>query len=605
MVWRPGQNRPEDVAAWQALQEQALALPPQERGEAPRAPAGPPMIDLPEVRVQGERPQPAPAARAPDMEISLDDVDKDEAMQQALALRPPEDFKALKAAEADPPQERGEVTPAMNAVIAPPPGKREFAQASAPISAASEEHPEYGPPPTPRWQTALANLPTHIANLAIARSIPKSTGTTIGNQTIQGNLHDIRSSEEGATRDRLAYGKRQAYLDNRAKETGKAAARQASQDAISADERGRRHKAEDAAAAAAAQDDDPNSTKNVLFRKTLATTYPDLQERYTPEEWGSLTVKSNPATQIAIEGEKSSAALKHAGAAREQSKQDKIDVYMATKGKSRGGGGVGFASPIAAAADSKSNADALAAQYGGADKVPPEVKRRLALAESLKGPKRTAAVSSIMKDAGKDSAPTGSEFKERREYQNQSASLREANRTMQQIDDIFAKNKVNTTTGKGDVPGFGKWTALPGADMVQRLAGSEDGTKLRRHVKNLVSQLVLARSGKAATDPERKTLADIYGSGEGMSDEQLLDALKVMRGIMGRTQGDLDAAYPDAAATAKANHSAEDVPEGVRGPKNASAPAGTVRMKAPEGHVEQVPADKVEEAKKAGYVNAE
>lgn len=406
---------------------------------------------------------------------------------------------------------------------------------------------DVGPEPRSKLGTLLASLPQHVGNIVTAATNPQAGLPFIQ----QGVAATGRAAQEDRAA-RVAFGNRKRHAErNRLFDD-----RRARLDQEASEDRQRRIKGEEAAAKLSAEARDPNSQKNQIFRASIQKEYPDIWGGLTPEQQQRLTIEDAHALKPAIEGEqrKRETQQKLDEETRSENRQRRLIDY---RRKPRGGGGSAYSSPPG---QDSEVLQAITAAFEG--KVPPEVSARVKLAQAIRDPqKRAAKLDQILHQAGQqatagktaEAKTQEADFKETREYQNKMEGLRNARRT---VTNLRAALKNYTKTGPDgkmqhagkDVPGYGRF-----ASHLPDVAISDEGQGLRSMVRDYVSQLVLARSGKAATDTERRYLESVLGVSPGMSEEQLVAALERMEAMNAETEKDLTAAYHHARAARDAN----------------------------------------------------
>lgn len=448
-----------------------------------------------------------------------------------------------------------------------------------------------GPAPRSRLATLLSSLPNIGANLATA-ALQKNPryGFESSERRRQENRQDWATDE----RARLQYANRKRFLE-----------RQQGQDALQAEDRQRRIGREDRADKLSAEATDPKSRKNEMFRRAVQKAYPEVWESLTPEQQTGFTIADAHALAPSIDMEKTerAASAKGKAEAAEEAKQKRLIDYRnqsKQKFKLKGGGG-------GVALDSSTGSSVMASiseAYEG--KVPAEVATRVQLANAIRNPaKRAAKLDAILKDvtaatykdatkkrleSAEERKTQEADFKEKKEYQNNMNALREARRTKANIDKALKGDGVNPKNYKGEgISGYGRVESFLHPALL-----TDKGQEMRSLVKDYASQLVRARSGKAATDTERKYLEEVLGAADGMGERQLIMALNRMDQINASTESDLQAVYPSAAAAVQAN-----LPDTERELEKGGA-KGTVKLYR-GGEEFDIPAGEVEEALKDGF----
>lgn len=374
----------------------------------------------------------------------------------------------------------------------------------------------------------LSTLPLAAANLKNAADMkghytPQANGTLL--DAINGRVGRSNEIMDRGEQGRRTFARQQAFD-----------ARQADKDAL---ERGQldlqNRRATDAEKRqamldkAAAEAANPDSAENIRKR--------ELADAAEAKKAGLL--HQGRMEEIAAQGAN---AEKLAGA----NNQARLDRQ---KLRSAGRGGAGAGADLSG--DRQAKLDALAEQFGGADKIPPMVKNQFDRAFAIRDPKmrETALRSADTAAKGFFDRRTADLEKERPLYEKGSSAWRQSQQALSEIDKTLQSYGTGLDAKKGedlskvDLPGYGRLEShIPNA------LASDKAQTLRRQVQNYVSLLANARSGKQVSDRERELINQLSGGGSGMTDSQLVSALRELRGMASDTQQSLDASYPTAAS---------------------------------------------------------
>lgn len=595
-MFTPRYNSQEDIEEYErnkARQRAAINLDPVElTAAAPK----------PEYDMEME-PMEVPKAEAKyDMEMEPMEVPKEEYRTPALPSNPADDKPYSAADEA-------RRVPALDANFKPVKTPQSVI-AKNQVASSVQKEPKQAPkarkanagnPPPSRIQTILGQvgqLGAQIYGVSANKGSPQvlEAVNQRGQRAVQ-----IGQEDEAA---RTKYANRKGWLQSKARDDARA-------DAKEERLRKREDKADarlDAADARTRAKSDPASPQNKNFRAILAQEYPEQWAKIPPEQQATITRED--AEALGIMTKKADAAqaqtleeTKHQRRRTEgiedYEKQRKIDKQYRRPPSTFmfGGGGGGYTPGPEADADLDA---ALAAQFGGAENVPPIVAQKLKMAKRIKNPKlRDAAVERALTSASTESSKgTTADFKERKAYLDETESARAALASVEQLEKTLGYSAEKAPKNP-DVPGLGpvesnvpSWVYAGGAMLGHER--SQKAQQVRADARRLVAEEAKRLTGLAATDAQYRQLNAIVGASESMSEAQLIEAMKFIKNTSREMMERASRAYPGAAG--QFNETAANPPDDA--PKAPAPPAPqtrtTVKVIQPNGQPRDVWSDKVD-----------
>ena len=374
----------------------------------------------------------------------------------------------------------------------------------------------------------------------------------------------------------------------------KAGQRQAWLDKNAATDRSRRMAREDVEDQFSLEARDPNSDKSKRLRDEIRTAFPQFAEAmpefdtmsvydfaHTPHP-GLDKAKFDAQTERLkdIQGTRGQQAVdvtRLRGQQAQDLEQTKIAGRVKLKAvpKAGGAGGTGGAG---SEPDLSEYEQALAKEFGGADKVPPTLLAQLhAAGKNPDAKQRATGLRTVMQNAhGQNVGGQKQATAETKAYGKEAEPALATIAWTRNLRKELHAAGIDPDHYKGeDIPGYGRLKSF-----VPDAALSAAGQRMRSAVGGEVAGLILSMSGKASSEQEARRLQAVAGAMKGGSPENLIWGMHQLEDI---AKAQL--------ARAQANN--------ARGAAH-EAGAGPIRVRTPDGKTHRF-AGTAEEAQKAGY----
>lgn len=545
--FKPSSENPEEGAIQaSAIEQNAASLAPAPRRPAQPRPAPLSGVGDPRGNALTSLPQHVtPAETSPDMTIYPGEANGGFINDLDAAVRVP----ALPAGQ-DP------ARPAPVQADQPPPSPVVARAQARPVSAASDQRQpaqttkvDAGPKPPSQGESLLKQAPGLLANIFAAAKIGRGYQPVLeGIQDRVEHGRDLARQDDAA---RVSYGRRKNYLEREARKEAKADAK----------EQRLLNKQELAEKEAKAKAEHRNKT----FRQAFQQAYPDVAAHMDPETLNSLTTEDAASVGLItapVEAQRKADAKEAIHQKERGEKLEDLEKGEQIKKKYRKGAMSSYAEPMSPeqrAAEDKATIDSVNAQFGGEDKVPPALKRKLDLAMAIKNPKKrqeavTKALDSAMSEGHKgkseDARGETADLKERTAYANYTKGARDLEQTATELDE--ALGPAGDAPGVGPVenvvPGFvyGMGTMLPdsmGGDY------SRKAQLVRQRAGQQLIASIREASGKATTDSERAYLKEVEGLAMGGTADNLREATRKLHQWYRNKMEDASRNFPAGAAS--------------------------------------------------------
>lgn len=600
-MFRPGYNSQKDLEEWER-HKRALAYNPESGDVDATAPQA-------QVPPQADGYDPA----AGDVDANAPPVTGD-MVADATSMNDPRRVPALSPVHVEAP-DGTEAPPPPKAVV-----KHPVSQVAQNVTAGSvqatprkTERRDYGPKPPSRMQTILAQLGQMGAQAYGATR--SGHPAVLAASNARGERAVQIGQEDQNERGRYAW--RKGQMQDKERDDARASARE-----------GRLRKREDAQDARQRGLDDerrlksnPASPKNTKYRMMVEAEYPEIVARIPKEKWATFTVEDGEGMNLALKkADTTSKATSEETTHQRRRTEEMTDFEGKEKIKAKHRRPLvspwGF-SPGGAEND-ESIMETLAAQFGGADKVPPALSKRGKLADSLRNPKaRYAAREKVLASAqsehnktqGEDAKNEMADFKEQNAYAKAIDGVQDLDQTISQFEAQSGVNLDAPNAEKSKIAGVGEvegvipnWMYNVGSAL--GIDAAKEGLQNRAALREVVQARVLEMSGKAATDNERKEYREIYALMATGNEQQMIQGLRRLKAVNSRRKDDASRNFPNAAAAFNqnaANPPSVQTPAGTPSPAQPTqAPAGKIRVRLPDGRTPLFNGTP-EEAKAAGY----